>query len=288
MQLNLAAVAQVADPAGDCQAGHWPACRVVVVAVTEVRVEADRLALEPAESDLLGAGDRAGGDHDGPLDVGRESPPPIAWRACHPWIHQPRRTRCRCLADSQERARRQLDPSPSRQGNATRMASRPPPTSSDRWSLDNLRARSGRRRRSGSCRSGASRPDHRTPPAWVRVARFGGSADVRVAAQGVQDEDRVRGVFVQLAPCLVGDCDFAQMATGFQIETSRSVAPATEQRRELSPAGRVSWPPSPSDRGIDQNSAQLRRPWLLGSPSPDPRRCRRGSQGLCTAGSGPV
>ena len=70
MQLNLAAVAQVANPAGDCQAGHWPACRVVIVAVAEVRVEADRLALEPAESDLLGAGDRAGGDHDGPLDVG--------------------------------------------------------------------------------------------------------------------------------------------------------------------------------------------------------------------------
>ena len=70
LQLHFAAVAQMADPAGDRQAGNGPALRVVIVAVSEIRVEADRLVLQPAEGDLFGAGGCARGDHDRPLDLG--------------------------------------------------------------------------------------------------------------------------------------------------------------------------------------------------------------------------
>ena len=158
LQLDFASVAQMTDAAGDSQTGRRthaarrssrrPGSPGQVgspgsVASTERSVRRWRRRLWRSRP----PGQRWPG-----------SPPPTASPASHPSSHRRRRTRCRCRDQRRGRVRRRLDPSRSRRGIGTRRACRQPPTSSDRWSPGSRRGHSGRRRRSGSCRSAAPGP----------------------------------------------------------------------------------------------------------------------------------
>ena len=72
------------DAAGERHTGRGAGVRVVVVAVVKARIEADRLCLQPAERDLLGARGRAGRDHDRPFEpVGKVHGPLQGAHAAH-------------------------------------------------------------------------------------------------------------------------------------------------------------------------------------------------------------
>ena len=131
-----------------------------------------------------------------------------------------------------------------------------------------------------------ARPDERSPPPGARMAGLDRSDHVRVTAQGVQDQDRVGGERVELAPGLIGDRHAVEATACLELQGGLSRCP-TEKRDELSTAGVVARPPGPGDRGIGHGCCQLRRPWRSGSPPRGRRGCPRESRGQCRAGPGP-
>ena len=72
-----------------------------------------------------------------------------------------------------------------------------------------------------------ARPDHEVPPARAAVLMFTG--DVGIAAQRVEDQDRVRFLVVERAPRLIGDL------------MRRQRAPAVERERLINFVRRVRW-----------------------------------------------
>ena len=84
---------------------------------------------------------------------------------------------------------------------------------------------------------GKPRPDHGVPPAAASV-RFGGaSRGVRVSGEGVDEQYRVVGGFVQLAPGLVGQGDLAKASAEFRLERAYGVMGFALEGRGVASAG---------------------------------------------------
>ena len=200
LQVDFAAVAQMADALGDSQTGD----RTAHLRRSSRRHENP----DPGESPRSVASTGRFAPRWRPRPWPPRSPvrrwpgsrPPTGWPAFRPSNHRSRRTRCRCRDRSEGAFDERPGPSRSRQGTGTRKAFRllahelgpvvPLTASQDIRADDEEAVRVDRR----------ARADKRTPPVRAWVPRLYRPGHVRVATQGVKDEDSVRGALRPARP----------------------------------------------------------------------------------------
>ena len=186
------------------EAAEGPLRLVVVVAVAEQRIHADRLELHRVEGDLVGARHRAGGEQAEPLDAVRMLDGPLERvHAAHRSADDGREPvdaervgeadlRGDLVADRQVReARPPFDAVGRERGRAGRALA-----AAERVGGDDEPA-VGVDRETG--------PDDAAPPSGRGMPGAGSPDDVTVAGQRVHDEHRVVAGIVQRAPRLVGE-----------------------------------------------------------------------------------
>lgn len=191
---------------------------VVVVAAVPVRIERDRVAADDVEGERLGVQGRARGDHDRAVDFVRMRGDPLhdldaaeaaadeAREARHADLAQQRAVDLDRVADRE--TGEVAAPGPPRGGVDARGAGRALAAAEDVRADDAVAVRVDR----------LAGTDDALPPAGALVLAGVASRYVRVAREGVADEDDVVVLGPDEAAALPGDVDAGQRAALFQME----------------------------------------------------------------------